>query len=423
MTTKAEVVPARLGALQAAATPVPWDLSGTTREEIMAVATQLGMSEYFDVQNEAQAFAIVLAGRELGLPPMQSFRGIQIIKGNVRFSAGLVQYLVERSGRHTYEIVTIDDDECVLEWQSRRPESGEWYKRGQSRFTLAQAKKAGLVKSGGAWETWTEDMLFARALTRGARRFCADALGGAVYTAEDFPGGGADEWEVEPAASVLETGTAQTYGEELAEKRAAEPEATPTSGTEPASPPAAEEPKPPAEESPKKRRRSTKKEPPPEEPVATPPAGAEGQQELGAPDAPDPAEPVPASAGDPFGDLDGQEGVHSSNVEGSDKHKADLRAAQERADEAAALAAEANLGDGIVWNIPADLDDADIPRLASESLSTLNDDDKARLKAAAETLGIAKLTRDGLIDAYGPLAVDIPNLLIHMEALAQDPEL
>ena len=48
---------------------------------------------------------------------------------------------------------------------------------------LEEAKKAGLVRSGGAWEHYPSDMLFARALTRGARRFAPDAfLGMPIYT-------------------------------------------------------------------------------------------------------------------------------------------------------------------------------------------------------------------------------------------------
>ncbi|NJO31398.1 MAG: recombinase RecT [Richelia sp. SL_2_1] len=36
------------------------------------------------------------------------------------------------------------------------------------------------------WKKWPSDMMFARALTRGARRYCPDVFGGPAYTKEEL---------------------------------------------------------------------------------------------------------------------------------------------------------------------------------------------------------------------------------------------
>ena len=63
---------------------------------------------------------------------------------------------------------------------SSSPESGK-------PITMEDAKRAGLLGKT-SWQRYPEDMLFARALSRGARRFCPDALGGAIYTPEELEG-------------------------------------------------------------------------------------------------------------------------------------------------------------------------------------------------------------------------------------------
>jgi hypothetical protein len=57
-----------------------------------------------------------------------------------------------------------------------------------SEFTIEDAKKAGLLTSGnrGSWEKYPRNMLFARALSNGAKWHCADIFGGPVYVPEEM---------------------------------------------------------------------------------------------------------------------------------------------------------------------------------------------------------------------------------------------
>ena len=107
---------------------------------------------------------------------MASLKGVYINprSGSPEYHAGIISAIVKRGGKYDYRILTEPDNNttCILEWY----QAGESV--GKSQFTLEEAKKAGLVRSGGAWEHYPSDMLFARALTRGVRRFAPDAFVG-----------------------------------------------------------------------------------------------------------------------------------------------------------------------------------------------------------------------------------------------------
>jgi len=154
---------------------------GLNLEEIKSIGTVFFQSGMFrDTKSAAQAITKVMAGQELGVPPMQSMRGIHVVDGNPQLSAGLIAALVKRSVKYDYRIVTLDDEMCELEWT----ENGTVV--GTSKFTLEQAKKipgkdGKKLADKDNWRNYGEDMLFARALTRGARRHAPDVFGGAVY--------------------------------------------------------------------------------------------------------------------------------------------------------------------------------------------------------------------------------------------------
>lgn len=163
----------------------PFNLLGLSVSEMRQIGETLGQSGFFaDVQDQAQAFAKILAGQELGVGPFEAMRGIDVIKGRLCMSAGLTAKLVKRSGRYHYRVTEASAERCVIEWFEGAP--GAWEPVGESSFSLDEAKAAGLLRADGGWGKYPADMLFARALTRGARRYAADALGGAVYTPDEL---------------------------------------------------------------------------------------------------------------------------------------------------------------------------------------------------------------------------------------------
>jgi hypothetical protein len=152
--------------------------------EVMQVGKIIASSGLFaDAKEENQAVVKVLAGQELGVPPVAAMQGIYIVKGRVTIGANLMAALIKASGRYDYRIVKHDDNECKLEFT----ENGK--KIGESSFTMADAKKAQLA--GANWTNYPRNMLFARALSNGAKWFCPDAFSGTTpYTREEIEQGG-----------------------------------------------------------------------------------------------------------------------------------------------------------------------------------------------------------------------------------------
>ena len=153
----------------------------TQFDNLQRAAMALYKSGYFkDAESEAQAIVKVMAGAELGLPPFASMSGINIIKGKPALGSNVVATLVKNDPRYNYRIQVCDNTTCTLEWyENNKPV-------GVATFTMDEAKKAGLAGKDN-WTKYPSDMLFARAITRGARRFAPGVFGGSpVYTPEEM---------------------------------------------------------------------------------------------------------------------------------------------------------------------------------------------------------------------------------------------
>lgn len=149
--------------------------------EMHSAAAALHQSGFFsDVKSQAQALVKVMAGAELGLAPFASMSGIHIVQGKPVLGANLIATLVKSSQRYDYRIKQADNSACILTWY----EGGKPV--GESSFTMAEANAAGLTNKP-TWKAYASDMLFARALTRGARRYAPSIFGGSpIYTPEEM---------------------------------------------------------------------------------------------------------------------------------------------------------------------------------------------------------------------------------------------
>jgi hypothetical protein len=167
-------------------------------DNLQRAAVALHKSGYFkDLVSEAQAVVKVMAGAELGLPPFASMTGIHIVQGKPVLGANLLATLIHNSGRYSYRIKQCDSDACILVWY----ENGQAV--GESGFTMKEAQAAGLTGKDN-WKKYPSDMLFARAISRGARRFAPGVFGGsAVYTADELDSH-ADSQVIDGEATVIE---------------------------------------------------------------------------------------------------------------------------------------------------------------------------------------------------------------------------
>lgn len=138
-------------------------------------------SRFFaDSKDAAQAVVKILAGRELGFGPVTSMTGVYIVSGKPALSSNLIAARIKSSGRYDYRVTKMDDKECIIEFFEIV--NGVREKIGVSPFTMEDAKKAGTKNT----DRYPRNMLFARAMTNGARWFCPDVFSGAIYTPDEL---------------------------------------------------------------------------------------------------------------------------------------------------------------------------------------------------------------------------------------------
>lgn len=125
-----------------------------------------------------QAVALVLMGREVGLPAMQALSTIHVIEGKPTASVHLMGALLARGGV-SWKPTKHDVDGCEIEFS--RP----GWQAITSSFTRRDAECAGLAKKDN-WLKWPRAMYYARAFTEGARMIAPDLLCGLNYTPEEL---------------------------------------------------------------------------------------------------------------------------------------------------------------------------------------------------------------------------------------------
>ncbi len=144
----------------------------------------LAASGYFaDARDMAQAAVKVMAGEELGIPPVASMMGIHIIKGKVVLSANLIASRIKAHG-YDYVFEQFDATVCKIDFLSRI-EDGKRRVLGKSSFSIQDAKQAKIELA--MYEKYPRNMLFSRAISNGARWFCPDIFSGVpVYSPDEF---------------------------------------------------------------------------------------------------------------------------------------------------------------------------------------------------------------------------------------------
>lgn len=147
---------------------------------LQLIATHAGSSKFFNNLGGVDGIlCISLMARELGISPMAALSGgINYILGKVEISPRLMNSMIRQRG-HMLDISESTDTVCTI--KGTRSDTKETY---VCTFTIEMAKKAGLVKAGGGWEKYPSDMLFARCLSRLARRLFADVIGPAYVEGE-----------------------------------------------------------------------------------------------------------------------------------------------------------------------------------------------------------------------------------------------
>ena len=122
-------------------------------------------------------FMVMLAARELGISPLLALNGgIWNIKGKIEISSRLMNGMIRRAG-HKMEIKS-SQKECSI--KGIRADTGEEHVEV---FTYEMAERAGLTRNE-VWQKYSEDMIYARCMSRLARRLFPDIIGTAYVEGE-----------------------------------------------------------------------------------------------------------------------------------------------------------------------------------------------------------------------------------------------
>ena len=156
-----------------------------------------------------QAVALAcIQGRELGLSSCAALQGLTVINGVIGFRARLVSNLVKSSSVcRLWRVIETDEMIGMVEVQHVT-----WSESQIVRYTIEDAKNAGLWGSTDPWRKHPRDMLIARAITRAVDRHFSEVLAGV------------------PMDAALEDTTAQAVTVAAVEPQKTKPKATPTKG-------------------------------------------------------------------------------------------------------------------------------------------------------------------------------------------------
>ena len=154
-----------------------------SKEEIdilQVIAKSAAESQHFTKMGGLPGiFTLALYARELGIPVLTAlYGGLQNIQGRITMSAEMMNNLIRQKG-HRLEIKESSEQKCQI--KGTRKDTNEHY---ESTFTIQDAQRAGLIKSGGGWEKYPSQMLFARCISKLARRLFPDVIGGSYVDGE-----------------------------------------------------------------------------------------------------------------------------------------------------------------------------------------------------------------------------------------------
>lgn len=161
-----------------------------TMGEALEFAQRLAKSQLLPADlrgKEADVFATIAWGLEMGVPPMSALRGVSIIKGKPFPHADLLMALCLQ--HPDCEFFRPVDDECIpgkiATFEAKRK---SWKKPIKRSFSMEDAQRAKLTGRGddSNWSKYPDRMLEARAKSIVARLAFPDRLHG-VYTAEEAP--------------------------------------------------------------------------------------------------------------------------------------------------------------------------------------------------------------------------------------------
>jgi hypothetical protein len=173
-------------------------------DDVLRLGHTLASSGMFSTaRTPAAAAAKILTGLELGFGPMASMSDIHYFDGHPTVGAHLRAAAIKKSVKYDFDLKENENprQSCTLVfWERTSAQGGEprknllgWVRRGEISMTYQEAVETGVaccsegkgVYRDGVWlkNNWArspDDMLFARCISKGYRRYCPDLTGGVL---------------------------------------------------------------------------------------------------------------------------------------------------------------------------------------------------------------------------------------------------
>jgi len=132
------------------------------------------------IKTPEQAIAIMMKGRELGIPSMYALSNIVIIKGKPTCNSELMLALIYRDhGDAAMKIIESNHQICKIAYKR-----SQWPTHQVNHFSVEDAQRAGLMTTD-TWKKYTAAMLRARCISAVARMAFPDSIAG-MYTPEEL---------------------------------------------------------------------------------------------------------------------------------------------------------------------------------------------------------------------------------------------
>jgi hypothetical protein len=200
---------------QRSVTPEIWQM-------INSMAPVMHESRLFGVSSKEQAAAIMLKGYEVGFGLAASFDLVQVIQGRPGVSPrGCMALILNSPKIKSVEVNRITDNKGSYVGHECTMERANGFKYSV-RFTMEDAKRAGLVKPDSGWEKYPENMCQWRAIG-----FAADVV------APDITSGLTGLMKMPEQYGVALTAEGDIIDIKAEVREAAKPQPLPASNTEP----------------------------------------------------------------------------------------------------------------------------------------------------------------------------------------------
>ncbi len=149
---------------------------------IQDVTRKLMETSHYKKMGADGIFAIVSYAKILGMNPLEALNGaLYYVNGKVGMSAERMCLLIRQAGHSLVKSPKSTDTNVILIGK-RKDTGNEW----TTSFSIEEAKKAGLVRSGNSWEKYPSDMCYNRAVTRMFRQMTPELAKGAGYDKEEL---------------------------------------------------------------------------------------------------------------------------------------------------------------------------------------------------------------------------------------------